>query len=95
MTMDEGLTRREVMQGIPGVAAIADSPIGALAEQRPMKTVVWTTEAARSVPHLQPLNDDWRFHRGELEGAPLQTKRAGRFRMRWCRSRSRWKALEN
>ncbi|AXC13642.1 Beta-galactosidase [Acidisarcina polymorpha] len=69
MKMDKGLTRREAMQGLLGAALIAATPLSAYTEQKQKGTTAWPAEAVRNLPRPQPLNEGWRFHRGELEGA--------------------------
>lgn len=63
------LTRREAVQGIVGMAAVAMLPEGVAAEggQKGGLEWPWPTD---SKP-VQPFNDEWRFHRGDAAGAEI------------------------
>ena len=73
MRADKGLTRREALQGMLGAALVATTPIGSYAEGKVTQSVgSWPTEAMRNLPQPQPLNDGWRFHRGDAEGVSAE-----------------------
>ena len=62
-------TRREAMQGLTGVAAAAILPAGAMSERAKKSAAsAWPEDAVRKSGALA-FADDWRFHRGDLDGA--------------------------
>ncbi len=66
---ERAFTRREALQGLAGVAAAAMMPAGALAEKSKKGSATrWPEYAAEKFGAIAFL-DDWRFHRGEVQGA--------------------------
>jgi beta-galactosidase len=62
-------TRREALQGLTGVAAAAVFPVGATGEKAKRSGVAsWPEEAMKRFDILG-FADDWRFHRGDANGA--------------------------
>ncbi|HEX8711434.1 MAG TPA: glycoside hydrolase family 2 TIM barrel-domain containing protein, partial [Terracidiphilus sp.] len=63
------LTRREALQGLAGVTAATILPVGALGEKSKKHAAApWPEDAvAKSAPAL--FTADWRFHRGDAQGA--------------------------
>ena len=62
-------TRREALLGLTGVVAAAVFPMGAMAEKAKKSAVAaWPEDAVRRFGALA-FTDDWRFHRGDLDGA--------------------------
>jgi beta-galactosidase len=69
---ERALTRREALQGLAGVAAVAMLPAGAMAEQLKKGMVArWPEYVAENFGAIAFL-DDWRFHRGDAEGAEAE-----------------------
>lgn len=69
MEKDNQLTRREAMQAMMSVTVAGMVPATSLAETlRANDAAAWP---ANSLPskRLQPFNDHWRFHRGDVSGA--------------------------
>lgn len=67
------VTRREALQGLAGVAAVAMLPLGAAAEkaQKSAAAGAWPSEAETKTiaDRLKPFTEAWRFFRGEAPGA--------------------------
>ena len=62
-------TRREALQGLTGVAAAAVLPVGAMAEKAKKSAAsAWPEDAMKKFGAIA-FTDDWRFHRGDLDGA--------------------------
>ena len=57
------LTRREALQGIAGAAVVAMSPVNAFSAG------VIAQPVGAGPNRLQPFNDGWRFHHGDVAGA--------------------------
>ena len=72
MDQEPVLTRREALQGMVGVAAAAMLPISGAAERAPKNAVAWPSDADLNQHRAQPFNDDWRFHRGDTQGAEAE-----------------------
>jgi beta-galactosidase len=62
------LTRREALQGMVGVAAVAVLPATASAGRAPKGPTPWPDNAPAK-DRVLAFNDDWRFHRGDATGA--------------------------
>jgi beta-galactosidase len=64
------LTRRMAMQSMLGAAVGAMVPMGSYSEQTSNNMQIpWPKKLPANREHSQPLNDGWRFHRGDVEGA--------------------------
>jgi hypothetical protein len=70
MRKENTFTRREAMQAMAAVAASAVAPPSAFAAG-PAKNaeIGWPGASGQNRERLQGFNEDWRFHRGEIEGA--------------------------
>jgi len=70
MRKENTFTRREAMQAMAAVAASAVAPPSAFAAG-PAKNaeIGWPGASGQNRERLQAFNEDWRFHRGEIEGA--------------------------
>jgi beta-galactosidase len=65
-------TRREALQGLTGVAAAAILPVSAMGERaKKSAAAAWPEDAVRRFGALA-FTDDWRFHRGDLDGAEAE-----------------------
>jgi len=69
MNLEKGLTRREAIQGLLGTAVSAVTPISAYAEEKKGARTSWPDRAPEIASRLQPFNDSWRFHRGNVDEA--------------------------
>ena len=65
-------TRREALQGLTGVAAAMILPVGAMGERETKSASAWHGDALKKFGPLA-FTDDWRFHRGDLDGAEAST----------------------
>ena len=72
MKNEGSLTRREALQGMAGLAAAAMLPISGAAERAQKSATRWPVDAFGDSRRMQPFNDDWRFHRGEAQGAEAE-----------------------
>jgi beta-galactosidase len=72
MKQEQGLTRREALRGMAGVAAAAMLSETASAERAPKGASPWPADAATNPMRVQAFNDEWRFHRGEAPGAEVE-----------------------
>ncbi len=61
-------TRREALQGLTGIAAASILPATASAVPANKHAAIWPEQAIERFAPL-PFNSDWRFHRGDLNGA--------------------------
>ena len=59
------ITRREAIEGMAGAALAAMVPAGALAQT----SAPWPQKEPAHTERLQEFNDNWRFHRDDVEGA--------------------------
>ncbi|HEY5055794.1 MAG TPA: sugar-binding domain-containing protein [Acidobacteriaceae bacterium] len=64
------MTRRAAMQGMAGAVMATALPVHSFAMQTSKSGLALWPEAVADAPQrLQPFNDNWRFHRGDAEGA--------------------------
>ncbi len=63
------LTRREALQGVVGAAAATILPLGAAGAGTKKAIRTPWPEDTRSNNRVRAFNDDWRFHRGDTQGA--------------------------
>ena len=63
------LTRREALQALAGVTAATILPVGALGEKAKKHAATAWPEDAVAQCAATPFTSDWRFHRGDSEGA--------------------------
>jgi len=63
------LTRREALQGLAGVAAAALLPVVATAEKAKKGSPTPWPQDVIKISGAQSFTADWRFHRGDVEGA--------------------------
>ena len=69
MEKENTLTRREALQGMAGLAATAMMPLSAATTIGVKgEAAVWPKDA-KAFDRMLAFNDDWRFHRGAVEGA--------------------------
>src|SRR4051812_588838 len=66
MTKADRLTRREAMQGMLGAAVTSMVPVGSYAQQLNKSAAL---SLAANPERLMAFNDNWRFHRGDAQGA--------------------------
>ena len=76
------VTRREALQGLAGVAAVAMLPLGAAAEkaQKSAAAGAWPSEAETKLiaDRVKPLTEAWRFCRGDAQGAETGIRECAR-----------------
>jgi beta-galactosidase len=66
---DSKWTRRAALQGLTGVAAAAILPLGSMGESaKESAAAAWPEDAVKRFAPLA-FTGDWRFHRGDLDGA--------------------------
>lgn len=63
------VTRRAALQGMAGVAAAAMLPVSGEGERGRREKTPWPADAFGNAHRMQPFNEGWRFHRGDMQGA--------------------------